>query len=1199
MSNLNRTKVRRESTTTMPSALPLGELAFNSETSELFVGTGTGKIKVHINDLVRIHGILDSKANSVDLETLRNRIETIVSNNNSTEGNSELVDMRVDSKGVTHASSGEHLRYLEKTSSLLYKMGATHYETNDKNANKCQITNADNYLYSYRVTHTVIPNYSYNIIKFKDKVSSLRNGVKKFKLVLQSDRAFELGIALNSRTNWSNGLMWKQVISLQPGKYHYVDIDLNTPKVKTYLDDEANNSGELCLFIIYRGSDGNAVIGEYNINAYLMAVAEDNQPQSFSEVSGNSFTSDYALLAENSNMAENSKLSNRSLISEESEHAITSDFALETNYAYQSLNAINAGMKIIPEKDCTSMNSNATLERVDGTTYRLTKLIGVGVGATYGLHLYIPYKSISELKNRLFVNPKLIKGGELTSAFIVANKGDWNPNNKPISVNVTKPINLYEVITNCDNSDYKAHYQKAKFLYVVYAFHSSNIHEITNRETILEITPYIEINDSKVLATHVTPEASTPIVEKAVEQGTRVAKGLIAEVTPQYTPLTNVNWGTTSSAGWVSQNATKVGNSYVIKAEHNAQASHCCIFDTGLKQDGTVKDVTILYKSKTPNGFVSVGLGFSWSSMNTLDIKYTEGSDYYVTNISASHIAPNMPVKILVGTKNGKTIDMDIIYIVNYKDSKTLITDYAISSGRSIQSTNATYSEQAKNSEHAEISNMSKVSQKAMTTTSTLSWVATNHKLTSNRVSNATTYGKDSIKFDELTGECEVKIEKGNESWAYVNGVELGSKEFLRGKKLVVYIQDIPNNNDHQISLDVFNISSSQASWSNAINLRNQIKIGQLNILDLDPIINEPKFNSTPTLYFIQGIQKGHSQSLPGEVLTNNSSHYKYKIGLISPNELSTVFADSLKGFNATDYYTKLEIEERLQDFVTANEQEEYITCWGDSLTAMGGWTQKLAQLTGLPVYNGGTGGETSKTIMARQGGDVMLVNNITIPSAKSPVTLATMKDDKGISTYFGNKVTPLLQGGGHMNPCTIGDVEGTLRWTGSSHADTTGIWTFTRNNVGEEVVINRPTALVTNYDRTKNKPKVMIIFMGQNGGWDNITHLIQQHRLMIEHSQCTDFLVLGLSSGSASSRKAYEDAMKNEFGRRFFSLRAYLSQYGLEDLGIEPTERDLSMMEQGITPQSLLMDSVHYTTECRALIGQLVYKQLKELHML
>lgn len=41
MSNLNRTKVRRESTNTMPSALPLGELVFNSSTDELFVGMGT------------------------------------------------------------------------------------------------------------------------------------------------------------------------------------------------------------------------------------------------------------------------------------------------------------------------------------------------------------------------------------------------------------------------------------------------------------------------------------------------------------------------------------------------------------------------------------------------------------------------------------------------------------------------------------------------------------------------------------------------------------------------------------------------------------------------------------------------------------------------------------------------------------------------------------------------------------------------------------------------------------------------------------------------------------------------------------------------------------------------------------------------------------------------------------------------------
>ena len=31
-----------------------------------------------------------------------------------------------------------------------------------------------------------------------------------------------------------------------------------------------------------------------------------------------------------------------------------------------------------------------------------------------------------------------------------------------------------------------------------------------------------------------------------------------------------------------------------------------------------------------------------------------------------------------------------------------------------------------------------------------------------------------------------------------------------------------------------------------------------------------------------------------------------------------------------------------------------YITCWGDSLTAGGGWTTLLGTLSGMNVYNGG-----------------------------------------------------------------------------------------------------------------------------------------------------------------------------------------------------------------------------------------------------
>ena len=276
-----------------------------------------------------------------------------------------------------------------------------------------------------------------------------------------------------------------------------------------------------------------------------------------------------------------------------------------------------------------------------------------------------------------------------------------------------------------------------------------------------------------------------------------------------------------------------------------------------------------------------------------------------------------------------------------------------------------------------------------------------------------------------------------------------------------------------------------------------------------------------------------------------------------------------------------------------------YITCWGDSLTAGGGWTGTLETLSGIPVYNGGTGGEDSRCIMARQGGDIMTINNITIPATTDTITIASRKTDGGIPTQFGYKVSPLLQGGAHVNPCYIGTVKGTLGWTGSSYADTNGTWTFTRSEAGEEVVINRPTAIRTDFDINRNNPKVMIIFIGQNGGYDNNDDLIRQHRLMIEHSDCEDFIVLGLSSGTADSRKDYEAAMLKEFGRRFISLRAYLSQYGMEDAGLEPTEDDKAAMMLGKVPQSLLSDTVHYNSACKTVIGNMLYRKLIDLNML
>ena len=287
------------------------------------------------------------------------------------------------------------------------------------------------------------------------------------------------------------------------------------------------------------------------------------------------------------------------------------------------------------------------------------------------------------------------------------------------------------------------------------------------------------------------------------------------------------------------------------------------------------------------------------------------------------------------------------------------------------------------------------------------------------------------------------------------------------------------------------------------------------------------------------------------------------------------------------------------------------IVCWGDSLTAGGGWTQKLSELSGLTVYNGGTGGENARTIAARQGADAMTINGVTIPAACEPVTLAVRASDMGILTEWGYKVTPLLQGGAHVNPVMIGDVEGTLKWTGANYADTTGVWTFTRSKAGEAVVIDRPTAIRTAFDRLHNRvDEIMVLFIGQNGGYKDVSDLIRTHRLMIDHFKGKEYLVLGLSSGTEVQRKDYEAAMKEAFGRRFVSLREYLaapvyegteivSCYGLKDAGLAPTEADIERIKVGQVPQTLLMDSVHYTPATKAVIGRLVYKKMKELGIL
>jgi hypothetical protein len=338
----------------------------------------------------------------------------------------------------------------------------------------------------------------------------------------------------------------------------------------------------------------------------------------------------------------------------------------------------------------------------------------------------------------------------------------------------------------------------------------------------------------------------------------------------------------------------------------------------------------------------------------------------------------------------------------------------------------------------------------------------------------------------------------------------------------------------------------------------------------------------TDVIYFLGGAET-RTATTPainweiGAAVTENGS-----------SEKSILIADMVRGLDPASYATKAYVDAK---------QPPYITCWGDSLTAGGGWTSVLATDLGIPVYNAGTGGESTNTIVARQGADVMMINNITIPATTTPVQIGTYAS--GITSQFGYKTMPLLQGGtAHVNPVKIGDIEGTLAFTGASYSDTTGNFTFTRTVAGTETIVNRPTAIRTKADREWNDG-LMIAFVGQNGGHADDADLVRRHRLMKQHYKGRfKMVVLGLSSGSAASRASYEAAMKLEFGRYFISLREYLATYGLSDANITPTQADTDAMATGTVPPSLLSDTVHYNDACKTVIGKMLVKKLRELQL-
>jgi hypothetical protein len=129
----------------------------------------------------------------------------------------------------------------------------------------------------------------------------------------------------------------------------------------------------------------------------------------------------------------------------------------------------------------------------------------------------------------------------------------------------------------------------------------------------------------------------------------------------------------------------------------------------------------------------------------------------------------------------------------------------------------------------------------------------------------------------------------------------------------------------------------------------------------------------------------------------------------------------------------------------------------------------------------------------------------------------------------------------------------------------------------------------------------ISVIFIGQNGGYDDVDELIEQQRAIIDHQEMSEvnqgkFIIVGLHTGTAAGRSGLEKAMQAEYGDQYINLREYMSTSGLQDAGIEATDEDKEMMAEGMTPSSLLSDTVHFTEDGYKLIGNLIYERMDEL---
>ena len=377
------------------------------------------------------------------------------------------------------------------------------------------------------------------------------------------------------------------------------------------------------------------------------------------------------------------------------------------------------------------------------------------------------------------------------------------------------------------------------------------------------------------------------------------------------------------------------------------------------------------------------------------------------------------------------------------------------------------------------------------------------------------------------------------------------------------------------------------------------------------PIVN-PKTDTLDVYYLVDarntGIAGGHSLSLwlssAYDWSTANvcyGGNIDFKPGKISLNKMTLrkggstsdvinsaiVRIDNISHVpNTVNIKFMLFTDSTLYDLWNTINVVDYTTdlCfWGDSLTAGAGgsgtsYPNVCASELGITSFkNCGVGGENANTIACRQGGDSLILK----PGNVNEYSLSELTD------IYGTQCNPLRQGSGSnsVNPIYINGVKCTLSISQTSTTDPNAKYTITGYN---EPLLAETSVKFAGCDI---KSKITIIFVGQNG--PGLAERLSIIDSMI--SKINDkYIVMGLSSGSTTSRSDEESQMLSKYGVHYFNTRNMLSKYGMSMMNLTPTTSDVNEMSKGEVPSSLRSDSVHLNANGYTALGKMLAQKIR-----